>query len=110
MNKNEIQNVIIDLGTAGYIPEIVKHEAIKTIETLNEENTKLKNAILHAIYFINNHTYRWHDTQFGEWVEKEEFEQGLNPRELVNILLDGLDKEYKDGYKIIEEENDENRS
>lgn len=102
MNKHEIQNIIIDLGTTGYIPEIVKHEAIKTIEILDEENAKLKNAILHAIYFINNHTYRWHDTQFGEWVEKEEFEQGLNPRELINILLDGLDKRYKDLNGILE--------
>lgn len=86
MSEREINNIIIDLGTTGYIPELVKHEAIKTIEMLEKENKILKDTISKALEFINNHTYRWKDTQFGEMVEVEEFEQGLKPIELINIL------------------------
>lgn len=86
MSEKEINNIIIDLGTTGYIPELVKHEAIKTIEMLEEENKILKGTISKTLEFINNHTYRWRDTQFGEMVEVEEFEHGLKPIELINIL------------------------
>ena len=52
----------------------------------------LKDTILKALEFINNHTYRWKDTQFGEMVEAEEFEQGLKPIELINILLNKYER------------------
>lgn len=55
-------------------------------DELEKENKILKYTISKALEFINNHTYRWKDTQFGEMVEVEEFEQGLKPIELINIL------------------------
>ena len=57
-----------------------------TLEMLEEENKILKGTISKALEFINNHTYRWKDTQFGEMVEVEDFEPGLKPIELINIL------------------------
>ncbi len=56
------------------------------VEQLEKENKILKDTILKALEFINNHTYRWKDTQFGEMVEVEDFEPGLKPIELINIL------------------------
>ena len=62
------------------------------VEQLEKENKILKDTILKALEFINNHTYRWKDTQFGEMVEAEEFEQGLKPIELINILLNKYER------------------
>lgn len=97
MNKKIIKYLKNSIGEKGNycysLPVETTKAVIKELNRLNnnlkmieEENKILKGTILNALEFINNHTYRWKDTQFGEMVETEDFEPGLKPIELINIL------------------------
>ena len=88
MNNNKITEKLDN--TATYENWLIIQEYIdraqQKVEQLEKENKILKDTILKALEFINNHTYKWKDTQFGEMVEVEDFEPGLKPIELINIL------------------------
>jgi len=88
VNNNKITEKLDN--TATYENWLIIQEYIdraqQKVEQLEKENKILKDTILKALEFINNHTYKWKDTQFGEMVEVEDFEPGLKPIELINIL------------------------
>lgn len=86
MSEEEFRKIAKEYAEMYFTKGIDSTKIFNYVDELEKENKILKDTISKALEFVNNHTYRWKDTQFGEMVEVEDFEPGLKPIELINIL------------------------
>lgn len=66
--------------------EFISIESAKINADIEKENKELQERIDKAIEYIKENTYKWKDTQFGEYVDMESFNVNCEPSKLLNIL------------------------